>query len=153
MSDKKLTIEEIKKCLNTTAPNDYEPENVLGLMLICGNLIDELEDYRAALEFYANKRSYSCDHDNSLFSRWCILYGDVEEINDSVGYAGKRAREVFGEIQKMNEEQEKLDSMKNTFNYDMFICLLKNISIDEMLWLMPRLNQFVEDEIKWRHRK
>jgi hypothetical protein len=53
----------------------------------------------------------------------------------------------------MNEEQEKLDSMKNTFNYDMFICLLKNISINEILWLMPRLNQFVEDETEWRHRK
>jgi hypothetical protein len=50
MNNKKLAIGEIRNYLNTTVPNDCDSEQFHALMLICGELIDELEDYRAALE-------------------------------------------------------------------------------------------------------
>lgn len=37
--------------------------------------------------------------------------------------------------------------------YSFFIALLKDMSIEDMKWIMPKLVQFVEDEEKWRNRK
>ena len=53
--------------------------------------------YREALEFYADKKKWSLEYDeyNRGFSRWCIMYGDLEEINEHVGYCGLRAREAL----------------------------------------------------------
>ena len=76
----------------------HSPERMLEIYSHIEKLEAENKRFRGALEFYANKKSYSNDHDeHALFSRWCILYGDIEEINDSVGYAGKRAREALKE--------------------------------------------------------
>lgn len=53
-----------------------------------------------ALEYYGDRKSWSKDHEeyDRGFSRWCILYGDTEEINDSVGYSGWRARTALATL-------------------------------------------------------
>lgn len=51
----------------------------------------------------------------------------------------------------MNEEQAK--SIYRTAMYSAFTALLKDMSIDDIKWLMPRLVQFAEDEETWRNRK
>lgn len=85
--------------------------NSLAEIVISDNdsLRDELTSLRQAnqkmmeaLRFYGDKKSYSKDHtEYELFSRWCILYGDVEEINDSVGYGGRRARQTIEDVKKI----------------------------------------------------
>lgn len=50
-----------------------------------------------ALKFYGDQKNYSTDYETSQngFSRRCILYSDIQEINDSHGVAGKTARETL----------------------------------------------------------
>ena len=53
-----------------------------------------------ALKYYADKNQYSTDYASSEngFIRRCILYGDIEEINQSHGVGGRRAREALTKL-------------------------------------------------------
>lgn len=67
-----------------------------------------LEIQEEALKFYADYMNYSIDYDTSKngFSRRCILYRDIEERNEAIGLAGRRAREAQAKIQKLLEGKE-----------------------------------------------
>jgi hypothetical protein len=59
---------------------------------------------KEALEFYADRKSYSLDYDtSSMVSRRVILYSDQEEINESTIFAGMRARKALAQIKKGEE--------------------------------------------------
>jgi len=59
----------------------------------------ENERLRAALQYYADYMNYSVDYDTSDngFVRRCVLYGDIEERNESSGLAGRRARTALSQ--------------------------------------------------------
>lgn len=50
-------------------------------------------------------------------------------------------------------EEEIANTAYRSTMYSAFLALLKDMSIEDIKWLMPRLVQFVEDEEKWRNRK
>ena len=57
-----------------------------------------------ALEFYANKSNYDCDHDIGMeVSHRVILYKDQYEYNQSTYYAGRRAIEALNKIRKIGK--------------------------------------------------
>lgn len=64
-------------------------------------LYSDFEKLVEALKFYAEQKSYSTDYDTSEngFIRRCVLYGDIEELNQSFGVAGMRARQALKELE------------------------------------------------------
>jgi len=50
-----------------------------------------------------------------------------------------------------NEEECK--SVYRSTMYSVLIAILKDMSIEDMEWVMPRLVQYLEDEKDWRNRE
>lgn len=53
---------------------------------------------------------------------------------------------------KMTNEEECKSVYRSTM-YSVLIAILKDMSIEDMEWVMPRLVQYLEDEKDWRNRE
>lgn len=74
---------------------------VTRLRVMLGKEIESHHKTARALSFYANPMNYSLDDyrgvSGEMLTR-CILYSDIEEINDISGIAGKLARARMSEM-------------------------------------------------------
>lgn len=67
-------------------------------------LESKIKILESALEFYADIKSYSMDDYQGISGEMrnhCVLYGDKEEVNDTVSYAGRRARQALKEAREL----------------------------------------------------
>lgn len=69
-------------------------------------LLELLDVAKDSLLFYGQEKNWSTDHDyfNNGYARFNICHGDIEEINNSVGFSGRRAREALREIYSTMKE-------------------------------------------------
>lgn len=59
----------------------------------------KLDSLKETLQYYADKSKWSTDYvEGSEMMRRVILYGDQEEINESVAISGLRAREALKQL-------------------------------------------------------
>ncbi len=70
-------------------------------------LEEQVRVAKGALEFYADKKSYSLDYDTSaMVSRRVILYSDQYEVNDETIFAGRRAIEALNVLKSQTQQTE-----------------------------------------------
>ena len=81
--------QELKKILNNNAPADFDLEGVFGLMLACGNLIEQNARLREALEFYADDMNWI--HEPATSHPDCMDFVSFIQERD----AGTIAREAL----------------------------------------------------------
>ncbi len=89
--------------------NTMTASNTKAFKIIEG-LLRVIEMQSEALKFYADIKNWSVDYvreEENGFRTRTIMYGDLEEINDSTGHSGRRAREalniIYSELDKIAE--------------------------------------------------
>jgi hypothetical protein len=72
---KKEVLEKLKEFLNTNAPNDIccDAEQILALMLFCGNLIESYERSLEVIRFYADSKHFEEAGTKIGIQLWSIL--------------------------------------------------------------------------------